>query len=257
MPRISPKTARALKAAEAALAAEAAQAAEAEALAGAQAEAIVAAILADTAATISGTEADAIAATDAAEHVLALHNIAMPDTPAEYDAILASFGIGLPVTDTSTDTGAQADAPAPDAPAPEAVTASARARRAAIVADLLARGADARNVRSTTSVRIGSGVAKYQFDHLAKLPFAKRISGLPPATQTFYHINVKAFSARNVSAEQFDNAKLARCISAGLVIATGGTHSATHRSGDVAVRFVTEAEITAQLAAEAEAAKRT
>lgn len=132
---------------------------------------------------------------------------------------------------------AQAPAPAPDAPKPEAVTLSARAKRLATAEALLASGAHKPNVRTTTSVRIPTGLPKYDFSHLASKPLAARISGLPTGSADFYRTNARAYAGKPMPANQFDNAKLARVISAGLATATGGERDGQHLTGNVIVTF--------------------
>ncbi len=137
-------------------------------------------------------------------------------------------------------TSGRSAAPATDAPAPESVTQSARAKRLATVQSLISAGAHKPNVRSTTTVRIPLYLTKYDFSHLAKKSLAERVSGVTPGTADFYRANVKAFAGKTVSAAQFDNAKLARCISAGLCTASGGNRDGQHLCGDVQITFATK-----------------
>ena len=175
------------------------------------------------------TDAPATLATDAPAPV---PPAILTDAPADVPA---------PATD------AQADAPAPDAPAPADVIASARARRLAQAQAHIAAGAHRPNVRTTTDVRIPTGLARYDFSHLAKLPYAKRVAGLPSGSQTFYLTNRHM---RDVPAAQLDNAKLARCVTAGLAILTGdATTDGTHVTGALRVTFRTADDIAAELAA--------
>ena len=172
----------------------------------------------------------------------------MPETTDDTIAAIAGAGVTLPdtVTPPPVATDGQSDAPAPNSPAPADVIASARARRLAQAQAHIAAGAHKPNVRTTTDVRISIGVAKYDFSHLAKLAFAKRISGLPPASQAFYLTNAHL---RDVPAAQLDNAKLARVLSAGLATSTGGTRDGQHLCGPVRVSFRSEADIAAEIAA--------
>ena len=154
-------------------------------------------------------------------------------------------------TDAPAPAPMQADAPAPDAPAPETVTLSARAARIARAEAHIAAGADKRNVRFTTDIAVPVGIAKYDFSHVAKLAFAKRISALPAGTQAFYHANARAYPA-GCDAAQLDNAKLARLITAGLASVTGlskpDSAGRAHRvnGGAVLVTFRTAAQCDAE-----------
>lgn len=138
---------------------------------------------------------------------------------------------------------AQAPAPVATDAKPAELTAAARRREQA--AEHLKAGAHAPNVRGTTNVRIPLGIAKYNFSHLASKPHAARVNGLPNGTAEFYRTNAKAYAGKTVNAAQLDNAKLARCITAGLAtvtgatkLAAGDTHATQAGSEPVRVTFI-------------------
>jgi hypothetical protein len=144
-----------------------------------------------------------------------------PVIPADVIADAAKLAADATTTDATTTDAA--DLPSDAAPAPDAAApVSARAARLARAAEHIAAGAHRPNVRTTTTVRIPTGLDKYNFAHLAGKPIAERVAGLPAGTQAFYLANARAYAGRDADAGQLDNAKLARCITAGLATIVAG-----------------------------------
>ena len=151
---------------------------------------------------------------------------------ADQNAVNALTIINEPASEPANDIASE---PASDAPNPADVTISARAAKAATCADLLARGAQAKNIRHGTNIKINFNT--YDFSHLANATLADKISGLPAGSQAFYLDNIKAFAGQTLSASQFDNAKLARTISAGLLVSAPPYKRGAILTGNVTITF--------------------